>query len=339
MAAIALTRRPRPAPDPPRTLDMTKHYAGIDLGGTNLKLGLVTAEGEVVARHRCPTEAEGGADHVLARMADAVRDLCDTAGVDLADVPAVGVGSPGPLDTRAGVVVFSPNLKWHDVPVRDRLRAALDRPVVLENDANAAAYGEFRCGAGREVDTLVVLTLGTGVGGGMILDGRLYRGTNDTGAELGHLIVAHGGRRCACGAEGCLEAYASATAVLDRTRERIEAGEASSLAGAFTSKDVFDAATAGDALAAEIVEETAGYLGAGITSILHAVNPQRVALAGGMAGAGEPFLARIRAAVDRLAFERARKVVTIVYTALGDDAGLIGAALAAEAFDRTGAPA
>ncbi len=314
---------------------------GIDLGGTNLKLGLVTPEGRIVAKRSVPTEADRGPDHVLGRMAEAARDIARDAD-DAATVRAVGVGAPGPLDTKAGVVVFAPNLPgWRDVAVRDRLQGAFGWPVTLENDANAAAYGEFRCGAGRDVDNLVMLTLGTGVGGGMVLGGRLFRGTSDAGAELGHIMIERGGRRCGCGNRGCLEAYASATAVVARTTEAVEAGERSTLASAgdFSAKDVFDAADAGDSLAGRIVEETADCLGIGIASILHVVNPEMVVLGGGMAGAGEPFLDRVRRQVEASAFERAWSVCEVRLSTLGGDAGILGAALAAETVDRTGCPA
>ena len=319
-----------------------KRYVGIDLGGTNLKLGLVSAEGRVLARHAAPTEAALGPDHVLARMAQAVREVCARAGADLSDVAAVGAATPGVLDWKAGLVVFSPNLAgWRNIAVRDTLQKDLGRPVVLENDANAAGYGEFRCGAARTVKSMFILTLGTGIGGGIILDGRMLRGTSDTGAELGHTLLQYGGRPCGCGNRGCLEAYTSATAVVGRTQEAMDAGAASALAGRkdFTCKDVFDAADAGDALAARIVGETADYLAAGITSLLHVLNPEMAVLTGGMMGAGQPFLDRVRQGVKKMAFERASAACQIRWSTLGGDAGIIGAALAAEAFERTGQPA
>ena len=319
-----------------------KRYVGVDLGGTNLKLGLVSAEGELLLRHSAATEADRGPDHVLARIAGAVRALCDAAPIGLADVSAVGLGAPGPVDWKAGVVVFAPNLSgWRDVPARDRLHQNLGRPVVLENDANAAAYGEFRCGAGRDVRNLVLLTLGTGIGGGIVLDGRLFRGPTDTGAELGHMVIRHGGRRCGCGNRGCLEAYASATAVVARMGEALQAGERSRLADSadLTCEDIFAAAEAGDDLARRIVEETADYLATGITSILHILNPEMVVLTGGMMGAGDEFLNEIRRRVRQSAFERASSACEICWSTLGGDAGILGAALAAEAFDRTGRPA
>ncbi|HUU91486.1 MAG TPA: ROK family protein [Phycisphaerae bacterium] len=318
---------------------MTKRYVGIDLGGTNLKLGLVSADGQILDQLTTPTEADGGPEHVLQRMAQAVRDLSAQAGIELGSVAAVGVGAPGPVHWDAGVVLFAPNLKgWVNVPVRDTLGEKLGMPVNLENDANAAAYGEFRCGAGRNVNNLFLLTLGTGIGGGIILDGRLFRGTTDTGAELGHIVIQHGGRVCGCGRKGCLEAYASATAVVGRFREALDAGNSSGLAAKkkVTCEDIFVAAAEGDDLAARIVEETAEYLAVGITSILHVLNPEMVVLTGGMMAAGDAFLERVRHHVHETAFESAWKACQIRWSTLGGDAGILGAALAAEAFDRTG---
>jgi len=316
---------------------MAKRYVGIDLGGTNLKLGLVSAAGEVLASHSVPTEADRGPAHVLSRMAAAVGDLCAKAGLRAADAAAVGVGSPGPVDTARGVVLQTPNMAgWKNVPVTAVLRKKLRRPVRLENDANAAAYGEFRCGAARGTSDMFLLTLGTGIGGGIVLGGRLFRGTSDTGAELGHIIIQGGGRVCGCGNRGCLEAYASATAVVERFRQ--EAGVIPNR-NEFSCKDIFDAAAQGQGIARRIVAETADYLAVGITSLLHVLNPEMVVLTGGMMGAGKPFLDRIRRGVREMAFPSASRACRICWSTLGGDAGIIGAALAAEALDRTGRPA
>jgi glucokinase len=316
---------------------MPKRYVGIDLGGTNLKLGLVAPDGRVLMSHASPTEAAGGPQHVLDRMAGAVVELCEKAGLRLSDIAAVGVGSPGPVDTKRGVVVFAPNMAgWRNIPVSAVLRKKLRRPVRLENDANIAAYGEFRCGAARHVRDMFLLTLGTGIGGGIVLDGRLFRGVSDTGAELGHVVVQNGGRACGCGNRGCLEAYASATGVVGRFR-----AESATLDGKmdFTCEDIFVAADGGNRIAGRIVEETAEYLGIGITSLLHVLNPSMVVLTGGMMGAGKPFLDRVRRVVRERAFQGASAACEICWSTLGGDAGIIGAALAAEALDRTGKPA
>ena len=321
---------------------MTKHYVGIDLGGTNLKLGLVSADGRILDQLTTPTEADPGPEHVLERMARAVHDLAERAGIEVGDVATVGVGAPGPVDWKAGVVLFAPNLKgWINIPARDVLHEKLGVMVNLENDANVAAYGEFRCGAARNVNNLFLLTLGTGIGGGIIIDGRLFRGTTDTGAELGHIVVQHGGRTCKCGRKGCLEAYASATAVVGRFREALDAGNSSGLAAKkkVECEHIFVAAAEGDDLAARIAEETAEYLAIGITSIMHVLNPEMVVLTGGMMKAGDPFLDRVRHHVHETVFERAWSGCEIRWSTLDDDAGILGAALAAEAFDRTGRPA
>jgi len=315
---------------------MTKHYVGIDLGGTNLKLGLVSAEGEVLRRFATPTEATRGPDHVLGRMADAVGRIATEAGLTPGDIAAVGVGVPGLVDTEAGVVHFAPNLAgWTAIPVRDPLQDALGCTVVAENDANSAAYGEFRVGAARDVQNIIILTLGTGVGGGIVQHGRLVRGATDTAAELGHLIIRHGGRLCGCGNRGCLEAYASATAVVARYREEAVVSDLARKPD-LECKDVFEAAEAGDRPAARIVRETAEFLAVGITNLLHALNPEMVVLTGGMAGAGEPFVRQVRRAVEDLAFDQAVAGCQIRASTLGGDAGIIGAALAAEVLDRTG---
>ena len=221
------------------------------------------------------------------------------------------------------------------MPVRDALQTARGKTVVVENDANAAAYGEFRVGAGRDVSSMFVLTLGTGVGGGIVQDGRLLRGASDTGAELGHTIIRYGGRLCGCGNRGCLEAYASATAVAARFREEAGVSDLARKAD-LDCKDVFDAAAAGNKAAERIVAETAEYLAVGITSILHALNPELVVLTGGMMGAGDAFLDAVRRHVADLAFPSAWKVCDVRWSTLGGDAGILGAALAAETFDRTG---
>jgi len=316
---------------------MTKHYVGIDLGGTNLKLGLVSAEGELLHRLSTPTESPKGPEHVLQRMADAVGEIAEGAGCATDDVAAVGVGIPGPVDTESGIVHFAPNLScWTNIHVRESLETKLGCTIVAENDANSAAYGEFRVGAARDVDSMVILTLGTGVGGGIIQNGRLVRGASDMAAELGHLLVRYGGRLCGCGNRGCLEAYASATAVVERFR--VEAG-VSDLAHDpnLDCKAIFDAAyEGGDRAAARIVRETAEYLAVGITNILHALNPEMVVLTGGMMGAGERYLDEVRRAVGEIAFTQTRAGCTIQASVLGGDAGVIGTALAAEVFDRTG---
>jgi glucokinase len=250
-------------------------------------------------------------------------------------VAAVGVATPGTMDLRAGLILDPPNLKpWRDVPVRQYIADTFKRPTAFQNDANAAAYGEFWAGAGKEFNSMVLFTLGTGIGGGIILGDQVLEGEHSHGAELGHLkIELTNPRLCGCGKRGCLEAYASATAVVQRTQEALEAGRGKSSLrkrlreqGELTARDVFEAAEAGDALAAKVVDDTAFYLAVGAANLMHVVDPEGVCFAGGMTAAGEPFLAKIRRYVHDVAFPVPAAKCEIRYAVLGSDAGFIGAA-------------
>jgi len=312
---------------------MADCFVGIDLGGTTIRTGVVDRAGGSLSRVIVETNAQGGYASVVERLAGSVRQAAREAGVEVSEVGGVGVGAPGVMNRAEGMVLFSPNLPgWDDVPLSRDVSAALGRPVVLENDANAAAWGEFWVGAGRDVDSMVMLTLGTGVGGGIVLFGDLWHGAHDCAAEIGHMIIREGGRRCGCGRQGCLEAYGSVTAMVGRLTEAVEAGEASSLAdavragGPLTGRDVYEAAVAGDALADRVMRETGRYLGVGIVNICHVLNPARVVLTGGMTAAGDRILEPIRATVREMAFDVPAARTEIVFAALGEDAGYIGAA-------------
>ena len=310
-----------------------KDYAvGIDLGGTNIKGGLVRADGSVTVRKSIKTEAGGGPDHVVARMAGLAEALIAESGVAADDVAAVCVGSPGPLDSKTGIVHDAPNLAWRNVPLAGLLAAKLSVPVFVENDANAAAYGETWAGAGRGARCCIMLTLGTGIGGGIVMGGELWRGVNDAGAELGHATIKYDGRPCNCGMNGCIEAYASASAVAQRMKEAVEAGGESSLGtDILAGKDVdaeaiHQAAEAGDALSREIIEETGRLLGIAITNTVHIFNPDMVILHGGLVNAGEMLFEPLIAKVKELCFEASLKDLRILTSALGGDAGIVGAA-------------
>lgn len=309
---------------------------GIDLGGTNIKGGVCDAAGKLISLHSIPTEAARGPDHVLQRMRDVVRDVVARAAIDPHDVAAVGVGAPGPISHARGVIFSAPNLpEWKNIAVRDRFGELTGYPVVLENDANAAAFGEFVAGAGRDVRDMVMLTLGTGVGGGIVLDGKLLRGAFDNAGELGHTIVEPHGRPCPCGQRGCLERYASAAAVADRLREAILGGEACSLAprikahDAVDARDVLAAIDAGDALAARVWDELCFYLAVATVNVQHSFNPQRVVLAGGLINAGARLLDPVRRHFGALAWRIAPDAPEITLASLGPDAGVIGAAMLA----------
>lgn len=320
---------------------MSDYAVGIDLGGTNIKGGLIRRDGEVLSRKSIKTEAEGGAAHVIRRIASLVNDLVSESGVRKSGVVGVGVGSPGPLDTKAGIVHRSGNLRWKNVRLSEMLGPQVGLPVFLENDANAAAFGEAWVGAARNSQCTVLLTLGTGVGGGIVMRGELWRGVADTAAELGHMTIKFDGRPCNCGNRGCVEAYASATAVAARMREAVETGRDSSLRGAILagedvdSERIHGAAVAGDALAREIIEETGRFLGVAVASLVNIFNPDYIVLHGGMVNAGDMLLGPLREEMSGRCFEVSQGPLRIVPSTLRGDAGIIGAAGCA--FSRAGA--
>jgi glucokinase len=303
---------------------------GVDLGGTNIKVGLVTAEGKIVRSHRVTTEAQRGPQAVAERICEACRDLLAAAGEQLPAVRGVGVGSPGTIDIENGVVLFSPNLDgWNDIPLRQMVEQGLEKDCVVDNDANVAALAEQWVGVGRGTGSLVLLTLGTGIGGGIVLDERIWHGGNGVAGEVGHMSINPDGPRCGCGNRGCLEAYASATAMVRRMREAIEAGTPTSLADRkdeLTAALIHGAAVAGDAAARENIEQTGRYLGVGVSNLMHILNPEVVAFSGGVTAAGEMLLEPVRREVEWRTLEASRRDVRISLSALPEDAGLIGAA-------------
>lgn len=311
---------------------------GVDIGGTNLVVGLVPAEGGPPEALRTrATDAARGADAAVAdvvRMAEsAIEETLDLHGGEREDVVGVGIGCPGPLDLESGTVVVSPNLGWRDYPIRDGIADALGLPGTLDNDANCATYGEWWLGAGRGARVLVGVTLGTGIGGGIMLDGRLVHGVAGSAGELGHMTIDLTGRRCACGNYGCLEAYASGPNIAARAREGLDPGCDSAileLAGGeperITALTVYEALVAGDEYAREVMLETAKFLGAGVANLVNVLNPDRVVLVGGVTRAGEHLFAPLRAEVRRRAFAWAVRACEILPGALPETAGVIGAA-------------
>jgi len=313
-------------------------YVGLDVGGTSMKAGVVDDAGKPLASVSVPTEAHRGQEVGLEHMCQAIRQAIASAGLRLKDISAIGVATPGTMDIPGGIILDPPNLKpWRNVPVRDHVAKTFKLPTAFQNDANAAAFGEFWAGAGRDVHSLVLFTLGTGVGGGIIIGDLVVEGEHSHGAELGHMkIEMTNPRQCGCGRWGCLEAYASATAVVKRTSDALaQKGGKSSLKsiqnkeGGLTSRDIFDAAHAGDALADKIVDETAYYLAVGAMNMMHTIDPDMIVFAGGMIAAGDSFLQRIRRHVKDLAFPVPAEKTTICYAQLGTDAGFIGAAACA----------
>ncbi len=313
----------------------TPLFVGLDVGGTSMKGGIVDDEGNSLGSVNLPTEAHRGQEFGLERMCETIRHAVAAANLTMKDIAAIGVATPGTMDIPAGLILDPPNLKpWRNVPVRDHVHKVFRLPTAFQNDANAAAYGEFWAGAGKHVDSLVFFTLGTGVGGGIIIGDIVLEGQHSHGGELGHMkIEMTKPRQCGCGHFGCLEAYASATAVVKRTLERLAETKAKSplrehvkKEGGLTSRDIFDAAANGDALADKIVDETAYYLAIGSANVMHTIDPDMIAFGGGMIAAGDAFLSRIKTHVKQLALAVPAEKTIITFASLGSDAGYIGAA-------------
>ncbi len=316
-------------------------FAGIDLGGTNIKVGLVDNQGRSLAYVTTPSKIEEGPEAGAERMGNAVRAAADQAGVELHQIARVGLATPGTMDIANGMLLDPVNLPgWHNFPIRDRVAHYTERPVTYANDAAAAAFGEYWIGSGKQYDSMILLTLGTGIGGGIIIGDKSIDGETSHGAECGHIIIdcSDDARECSCRQPGHLEAYASATAVVARTKEALAAGRTSRVADRaaageeITTLMLAEEAEAGDEFAMEIIMETARYLGIGIVTLLHTIDPGAVLLGGAMTfgrhdnEVGRQFLARVQQEVGQRAFPVVVEHVTINYAALGGDAGYIGAA-------------
>jgi glucokinase len=311
---------------------------GVDIGGTNLVVGVVPLSGgRPLAIASRPTRGERGADAAvedIGAMAESVvTEALSRHGGSRDRIAGVGVGCPGPLDLTRGRIIDTPNLDWPDYPIRERISARLGLRATLDNDANCATYGEWWQGAARGARHAAGITLGTGIGGGLILDGRLVHGANGGAGELGHTTIDFDGRPCACGNRGCLEAYASGTSIAARAREGIEAGAESEIArlvdgdlSRVTALTVYDALLLGDGHARAVMLETAELLGAGLANLVNLFNPEVIVVMGGVTKAGEHLFGPLRAAVARRAFRADVDVCRIVPGELAGAAGVVGAA-------------
>ena len=312
---------------------MSEMFVGIDLGGTNIKIGLFDSELKLISKTSVATKVDMGPEVVIDKMAQTAKKLLAEAGFSLQDVVAVGIGTPGPAKYSEGIIIKSTNMPtFKNVPICRMLNERLGVPVVFDNDANAACWGEYAVGAGKGVKDMVFFTLGTGIGGGIISNGELVHGCDENGAELGHMVIYPDGRRCNCGQRGCVEAYASADSTARRAREAIEAGAESSLKkvldkkGQITSKDVYEHLADGDKLAKEITDGTAKALAITCINMLHTTEPKRIVFAGGMIAAGDVLLNRIKDFFNEHIWTLKKEMVEICFATLGEDAGIIGAA-------------
>ena len=317
-----------------------KKVLAFDLGGTKFAFGVVAENGEVLGSDKIETLAKQGPEQAIQRVNLAAQSLLQKLDIKSEELIGIGIASPGPLDISKGCVDGSPNLPgWTGYSIEQGLSTFFNLPARIDNDANAAALGEYKFGAGKNKKNMVYLTVSTGIGGGVIVDGRLMRGANGNAAELGHLTLNINGPACPCGANGCFEMYASGTAIARRTREAIQAGALSqilSLAGSLekiTTHHILDALQKEDELAKKIWNETTEYLGRGLAVVINTFNPELIVVGGGVTAAGELLFKPVREKALRYAFPRLAAVCSIVPAGLGSNVGVVGAA--ACAFEST----
>jgi glucokinase len=315
-----------------------RYIVGVDLGGTNIVAGAMLEDGSKQYGMRsiatsAELGAEGVADRIVGLVEGVILDTIAQTEAHRRDFIGIGVGAPGPLDRERGVVIVAPNLGWRDFPLLDRITEHLGMPATLDNDANCATVGEWWQGAARGGRNVVGMTIGTGIGGGLILDGQLFHGSSDVAGEIGHTTIDLNGRHCKCGNYGCLEAYASGPAIATRAREILVREETASLLPSLvggqlervTAQTVYDAAKQGDAVANEIVRDTARYLGAGVANLLNTFNADVVVIAGGVTQAGDTLFVPLQAEVRRRAFKPAVEAARIVPASRPATAGVVGA--------------
>ncbi|MBR5312624.1 MAG: ROK family protein [Clostridia bacterium] len=316
------------------------YYIGVDLGGTNIAIGIVNEEFEIVKKGSTPTKPERGADAIVADMAALSRKLLEEMGLTLDDVASAGVATPGTANNETGVVEYANNIPFLQYPLADKLSALLDgKPVYIENDANAAAKAEAMAGVAKGAPYSVMITLGTGLGGGIVINGKVYSGFNFAGAELGHIVIEKDGRQCSCGRKGCWEAYSSATGLVNMTKDAIIAARESGRETAMeemiggdldkvSARTAFNAQKAGDALGAEVVDEYISYLATGIVNIINIFQPNVLSIGGGVCNEGENLMKPLLDKVWSETYSREGTPKTqIMIAKLGNDAGIIGAAV------------
>lgn len=310
-------------------------YIGIDLGGTNIAVGLVDEAGHIIKKDSTPTLAEREYPEIVKDMISLSEKIVADAGFSMSDIKGFGIGSPGSIDYKHGKVAYANNLKFTDVPVAEEIKKYYDIPVVLENDANAAAFGEYIAN-GEDADIFVAITLGTGVGGGVIIGNKIYRGSNGAGAELGHFTLVHGGLPCTCGKNGCWETYASVTALISQTKVAMSKHPESLMntiakeRGEINGRTAFDAAKEGDATALQVVKKYTEYVADGIVSIINIFQPKKLVIGGGISREGDYLVNPIVEYVKKYDYNKYFEKTEITTATLFNDAGIIGAALAAK---------
>ncbi|MBP3243068.1 MAG: ROK family glucokinase [Ruminococcus sp.] len=310
-----------------------KYYVGIDLGGTNIVAGVVDEEYNIIAKASTKTNCPRPEKEIADDMARMALEAVKNAKLTIDDIEWIGVGTPGIANSSTGIIEYSNNLGFKDTPMVKYIQETIDKPVFIENDANAAAYGEFVAGAAKGAKNAVCITLGTGVGGGIIIDGKIYAGSNFAGAEIGHTVIEVDGVQCSCGRKGCFEAYSSATGLIRMTKESMAQNPDSIMnqvaeeKGKVTARTSFDCMRAGDKYAKAVVDKYIKYLAAGITNTINIFQPDVLCIGGGVCNEGDPLLLPVKELVKNEVYTRnSEKNTEIVIAKLGNDAGIIGAA-------------
>ena len=323
---------------------MSTNVIGVDMGGTKILSAVIDSEGNILSTAKVPTKADRGPSIVIDRIAESIQRAVDKSGVVASSIQAVGIGAPGPLDPATGVVIFAPNLRWKDVRLKEELEARVNIPTFVDNDVNVGTLGEHVFGAGKGFQNVVGIFVGTGIGGGIILQGELFHGASKTAGEIGHIIVKAGGPRCGCGARGCLEALASRTAMAKQFQKAIKKGQ-KSVISELTDGDLktvrsgvlAKAIRLNDKLTLKVIKKATKYLGIGIGSIVNFLNPEMIILGGGVVEAlDDTFLNDIRAAAKKYSLPNTLNGVQIVPAKLGDNSGILGAAALARQRSETG---
>lgn len=312
-----------------------KYRIGIDLGGTNIKVGIVDESNSIIAKHSVKTLVERNYKDVIRDMGEAVLYTLEKVGIDVDQCISMGIGSPGTIDFKTGSILYSNNFFWENIHIVEELKEYIDIPTYISNDANCAALGEAAAGAAKGCNNVILLTLGTGIGGGVVIDGKIFEGGYAGGAELGHTSLISGGELCTCGRKGCIESYASATALI-RDTKRAAIANPNSLINELCDGDVeringitpFEAAQKGDAVAKEVVDKYIEYLGEAIVNMINIFRPEKVILSGGVCNQGDSLTVPLNEYVKRYCFAGDKSFIApVIRATLGNDAGIIGAAL------------
>lgn len=311
-----------------------KYYVGIDLGGTNIVAGVVDENYNIISKASTKTNCPRPEKEIADDMAKMALQAVKNANLEISDIEWIGIGTPGIANSATGIIERANNLGFVNTPMVKYIKETIDKPVFIENDANAAAYGEFVAGAAKEARNAICVTLGTGVGAGIIIDGKIYSGSNYAGAEIGHTVIEVDGAECSCGRKGCFEAYSSATGLIRMSKEAMEKTPDSIMnkmaqekGGKVTARTSFDAMRAGDKSAKEVVDKYIKYLAAGITNTINIFQPDILCIGGGVCNEGDPLLLPVKALVENEDFAKnSEKRTEIVIAKLGNDAGIIGAA-------------